>query len=140
MNEKALILAIQGELAFEVVEHLITDELPDGNAFLEWDNSKKKCKPNTAQTLIRLKNKFSGSGLQSWTNDQAVLGIGIRTVDNFNKGLAEMTKHTFPAYAFHEQKRYLRRNPVKPRSRKLHCFISRLRELKAYLEEFLPDI
>ena len=50
-----------------------------------------------------------------------------------------MTKHTFPSYAFREQKRYLRRHLVKPRSMKLCSFISRLQELNAYLEEFLPD-
>ena len=31
---------------------------------------------------------------------QAVLDIAICTVDNFNRDLAEMNKHTFPAYAF----------------------------------------
>ena len=67
------------------------------------------------------------------------LGIGIHTIDNFNKVLAEMTKHAFPAYAFREQKRYLRRHLVKPRSMKLRSFISRLQELNAYLEEFPPD-
>ena len=50
-----------------------------------------------------------------------------------------MTKHAFPAYAFHEQKRYLHRHLVQPRSMKLRSFISRLQELSAYLEEFLPD-
>ena len=39
---------------------------------------------------------------------QAALNIGILTVDNFNKVLLVMTKHAFPAYAFCEQKRYLR--------------------------------
>ena len=37
MNEKAynkLILVMQGELAFEVVEDSTTDELPDGDAHL----------------------------------------------------------------------------------------------------------
>ena len=73
------------------------------------------------------------------TFNQAALDIGIRTIDNFNKVLAEMTKHAFPAYAFREQKRYLRRHLVKPRSMKLRSFISRLQELNAYLEEFPPD-
>ena len=41
------------------------------------------------------------------TFNQTALDIGIRTVDNFNKVLAEMTKHAFPAYTFREQKRYL---------------------------------
>ena len=50
-----------------------------------------------------------------------------------------MTKHAFPAYAFREQKRYLRRYLIKPRSMKLCSFISRLQELNAYLEEFPPD-
>ena len=38
-----------------------------------------------------------------------------------------------------EQKRYLCRHLVKPRSMKLCSFISRLQELNAYLEEFPPD-
>ena len=49
-------------------------------------------------------------------------------------------KHAFPAYAVLEQKRYLRRHLVKPRSTKLSSFISRLQELSAYYEEFPPDI
>ena len=63
----------------------------------------------------------------------------ICTVDNFNKVLLSMTQHVFPAYAFCEQKRYMHRHLVKPRNMKLHSFISRLQELNAYLEEFLPD-
>ena len=31
---------------------------------------------------------------------QAALDIGIYNVNNFNKVLTEMTKHTFPVYAF----------------------------------------
>ena len=42
------------------------------------------------------------------TFNQAALDIGLYTVDNFNKVLAEMTKHTFLGYAFHQQRRYLR--------------------------------
>ena len=73
------------------------------------------------------------------TFNQAALNIGIRTVEIFNKVLAEMTKHVFPAYAFRKQKRHLYRHLVKPRSMKLRSFISRLQELNAYLEEFPPD-
>ena len=36
------------------------------------------------------------------TFNQAALDIGICTIDNFNKVLAEMTKRVFPAYAFRE--------------------------------------
>ena len=50
-----------------------------------------------------------------------------------------MTKLVFPAYAFCEQKRYLRRHLVKPRSMKLLSLISRLQALNAYLEKFPPD-
>ena len=50
-----------------------------------------------------------------------------------------MTKHAFPAYAFCEQKRYLHRHLVKPRSIKLRSFISRLQGLNTNLEEFPPD-
>ena len=34
------------------------------------------------------------------TFNHAALVIGICTVENFIKALAEMTKHAFPAYAF----------------------------------------
>ena len=73
------------------------------------------------------------------TFNQAAQDIVIHTVDNFNKVLAEMTKHVFPAYAFCKQKRYLRRHLIKPRSMKLGSFFSRLQELNAYLEEIPPD-
>ena len=73
------------------------------------------------------------------TFNQAVQDIGICMVENFNNVLLEMTKYAFPAYAFREQKRYLRRHLVKPRSMKLRSFISRLQELNAYLEECPPD-
>ena len=64
--------------------------------------------------------------------NQATMDIGLHTIDNFNKVLAEMIKHTFPAYAFREQKRYLRRHLITPRSMKLRSFISRLQELNPY--------
>ena len=70
---------------------------------------------------------------------QAAPDTGKSTADNINKVLLEMTKHTFPAYAFREQKRDLRRHLFKPRSMKLRSFISRIQELNAYLEEFPPD-
>ena len=72
------------------------------------------------------------------TFNQAALQIGICTVYNFNKVLAKITKHVFPAYAFCKQKRYLCRHLVKPRRMKLRSFISRLVELNANLEEFPP--
>ena len=69
----------------------------------------------------------------------AALDIAIHTVNNFNKALAEMTKHVFLAYAFCEQKRYLRRHLNKLRSMKLRSFLSSLQELNAYLAEFPLD-
>ena len=51
-----------------------------------------------------------------------------------------MTKHAFPAYDFFKQKRDMHRHLAKPRSIKLCSFIMSLQELKAYLEEFPPDI
>ena len=73
------------------------------------------------------------------TFNQAVLDIGVRSVDNFNKILIQMSIHAFPACVFHEQKRYLHRHLVKFRSMKLHSFISWLQKSNAYLEEFPPD-
>ena len=74
------------------------------------------------------------------TFNQAALGIGIHTVDNFNKVLMEMTKHACLTHAFYEQKRYLCRHQIKPWSIKLHTLISRLQELNTYLVEFPADI
>ena len=54
------------------------------------------------------------------------------TVDNFNNKLLEMTKHTFPAYTFHVQKRYLHRH-------QLHSSISRRQKMNANLEKFPLD-
>ena len=50
----------------------------------------------------------------------------------------EVTKYVFPAYAFREQTCYLCRRLIKPRSIKLCSFISRLKEVGAYLEEPFP--
>ena len=41
------------------------------------------------------------------------MDISVRTVDKFNKVLMEMTRHSFPAYAFCKQKRNLRSHPRK---------------------------
>ena len=64
----------------------------------------------------------------------------MNTVDNFNKELAEMTKHIFPVYDLCEQIIYFWRCLIKPRSMKLCSFISRLQELNVYLAEFPPDL
>ena len=73
------------------------------------------------------------------TFTQAALDIGIWTIENFNKVLAEMTKHAFSAYAFHKQKRHLHRHLIKPRNMKLCSFITRLQELNTYLGVFPSD-
>ena len=73
------------------------------------------------------------SGDTKATFIQAALGIGICMVNNFNKVLLEMIKYAFPAYAFREQKRYVHRHLIKPRSMKLRRFINRPQELNAYL-------
>ena len=39
------------------------------------------------------------------TFNQAALDIGIRTIDNFNKLVLEMTKHAFPGYMLFVNKR-----------------------------------
>ena len=73
------------------------------------------------------------------TFKQATLDIGICIVHYFNKVLAEITKHAFPAYAFCKQKRYMFRHLVKHRSMKLHNLVSRLQEMNAYFAKFPSD-
>ena len=68
--------------------------------------------------------------------NQAALYICICMVDNFNKVLAEMTKQTFPTYAFCEQTHYLHRHLIKSRCMNL---ISRLQELITYLDKLPLD-
>ena len=53
---------------------------------------------------------------------------------------AETTKHAIPAFDFLEQKRYMHRHLIKPRSMKLRSCISRLYKLNAYLAENSSDI
>ena len=50
-----------------------------------------------------------------------------------------MTKHTLPAYAFREQKRYLNMHHIKLRIMKLCSFVSRLQELNICFGEFPLD-
>ena len=54
------------------------------------------------------------------------MDIGIRPIDNFNKVIADMTKHAFPTYTFRKQKRYMHRHLVKPRTMILYSIISSL--------------
>ena len=75
-----------------------------------------------------------------WTSDakatfnHAALDIGISTVANFNKVLAEMNIR-----AFREQKINWRTHLVKPKSVKPTSFISRFQELNTYLAEYPSD-
>ena len=73
------------------------------------------------------------------TFNQAAVEICIPKVGYFNKILAEITKYSFPAYAFREQKRYLNMHHIKLRIMKLCSFVSRLQELNTYSGELTPD-
>ena len=98
-------------------------------AWLVWKYKLLKALDSQSINTGPLRYKFTESlltGDAKATFNQAVLDIGIQTIDNFNKVLVEMTKHAFPAYAFHKKKRYLHRHLVTPRSIKLGCFISNL--------------
>ena len=52
-------------------------------------------------------NKSPLTGDMKATFNQATLNIGKHTVDDFNKVLMNMTKHTFLTYTFCRQKRNL---------------------------------
>ena len=65
---------------------------------------------------------------------QATLDIGRWTVENFNKVLPEITKHSLPSYSFCKQEEYFCSHLIKPRHMKLYNFnISILQELNTYL-------
>jgi hypothetical protein len=61
---------------------------------------------------------------------------GNETVANFDRALRRMTEHIFPARALSTQRRYMRRFLRKPRSLNTREWISRVRELNDYLQDF----
>ena len=58
---------------------------------------------------------------------------GNHTVEHFNMVTAQLTAHIFPAHAYREQKRYMRRFLKKPRSYPVREFSSRVQEINQYL-------
>ena len=88
---------------------------------------------NTGPSRYAFTERLLTGDLKAASNQDA-LDIGIHSVDNFNKVLAEMTTYAFPAYTLREQKRYMRTHLITPRTLKLCSFIRRLQKLNAYLE------
>ena len=60
-NENAyhnLILANAHQVAFNLVDQAVSDELPDGDAKLAWDRLKGKYDSSSASTMVQLSKKF----------------------------------------------------------------------------------
>ena len=65
--------------------------------------------------------------------------VGSCTVTNFNIVIATMTVHNFPALAYQDQKRPLRRYLWKPKEMKVITFTTRFIQLNNNLPSFPPD-
>ena len=60
-----LLLAQQDATCFQTVENCCTEEFPDGNARLVWENLSKTKEPKTNETMVQLKARFYASSLKS---------------------------------------------------------------------------
>ena len=71
-NEKAyndLLLSCEEEVCFGAVDEAITEDLPDGDAKLAWDNLKARYESTTGASKIQLKKEFSDSRLEDVETD-----------------------------------------------------------------------
>jgi len=64
-----LMLGCQGSISFAIVEKLVTDDLPNGDANLAWKKLKKKFNPQTSANKLKLERKFTNSTLTDWKQD-----------------------------------------------------------------------
>ena len=71
-NEKAyndLLLSCEDEVSFGAVDEAITTSLPDGDAFMAWNNLKARFESETPATKIQLKKEFHDSKLEDASTD-----------------------------------------------------------------------
>ena len=64
-----LILSYTGEVSFGIIEGSVTDDLPESDAKLIWNNSKKKQEPTSNKNEIELKKQCDNTSLKSWKKD-----------------------------------------------------------------------
>ncbi len=72
LNESAysdLILSMEDEVNFALVDEATTKELPDGDAALAWKNLCNKHEPKTSATKVELKLRFNQSKLEDARKD-----------------------------------------------------------------------
>ena len=72
MNDNAysdLLLAMNCEVAFGYVDEAVSEEFPEGDAALAWQNLLKKFQPNTTGSRVYYKNEFNNSKLGSEKDD-----------------------------------------------------------------------
>ena len=73
-NQKAyckLILAYHRDIAFSIVEKIVTKDLPDGDANLAWNSQKRRFDSKRSSNKLKLKKKFTNSTLTNWRKDPA---------------------------------------------------------------------
>ena len=58
-----LMLLCQGTISFAIVEKLVTDDLPTGDANLAWKKLEKKFNPQTSANKLKFKRQFTNSSL-----------------------------------------------------------------------------
>ena len=71
-NQRAyceLMLVREGTISCAIVEKLVTNDLPTGDANLAWKKLKKKFNPQTSANKLKLKRQFTNSSLMDWKKD-----------------------------------------------------------------------
>ena len=81
-NQRAyceLMLTCKGTISFAIVEKLVTDDLPTGDAYLAWKKLKQKFNPQTSANKLKLKKQFTNSSLTDWKKDpdDCITGLDI---------------------------------------------------------------
>ena len=61
---------------------------------------------------------------------------GDRTQNNFTLVLKDLASYVFKSTDYRDQKTYMRRYMVKPRSLSIRAYVARVRGLNSYLEHF----
>ena len=66
-----LILAYHRDIAFGIVEKLVTKDLPNGDTNLAWNSLKFRLDPKRSSNKLKLNKTFMNSSLTNWKKDPA---------------------------------------------------------------------
>ena len=61
-----LVISCQGDIGLDLVDEVVTANLPEGDANLAWKKLKERFDPQDAADKVRLKDEFTNSKLSDW--------------------------------------------------------------------------